>query len=71
MAVARSDTLNLLTARACDRAGPGSVLRDGGGLFLEVTPTGKKFWRFRYTRPNASQLPPAKRRNRLSIGEFP
>ena len=44
------------------------VLKDGGGLFLEVTPAGKKFWRFRYTRPNTSQLPPAKRRNRLSLG---
>ena len=43
MALVRSDTLNLLTARACDSAGPGTVLRDGGGLFLEVTPAGKKY----------------------------
>lgn len=69
--MARSDTLNLLSARACDVAVVGEVLKDGGGLFLEVTPAGKKFWRFRYTRPNTSQLPPAKRRNRLSLGEYP
>ena len=37
----------------------------------EVTLAGKKFWRFRYTRPNTSQLPPTKRRNRLSLGEYP
>lgn len=67
----RSRVLNLLTIRACDAAAPGQVLKDGGGLFLEVTPAGKKFWRFRYTRPNASQLAPAKRRNRLSLGEYP
>lgn len=69
--MARSDALNLLTARTCEAAVPGDVLRDGGGLFLEVTPAGKKFWRFRYTRPNSSQLPAAKRRNRLSLGEYP
>lgn len=40
-------------------------------FFLEVTPAGKQFWRFRYTRPNSSQLPAAKRRNRLSRGEYP
>ena len=69
--MARSDTLNLLSAKTCDAASAGEVLRDGGGLFLEVTLAGKKFWRFRYTRPNSSQLPAAKRRNRLSLGEYP
>ncbi|TDJ22342.1 MAG: DUF4102 domain-containing protein [Gammaproteobacteria bacterium] len=63
--------LNLLTARKCDAAQPGETLRDGGGLYLEVRQNGTKFWRFRYTRPNASQLPAAKRRNRISLGAYP
>lgn len=67
----RSETLNLLNARECERAPAGAVLRDGGGLYLEISASGKRYWRFRYTRPNASQLPAAKRRNRLSVGEFP
>lgn len=67
----RSDVLNLLSSRQCARAVAGEVLRDGGGLFLEVTSAGRKFWRFRYTRPHSAGLPPAKRRNRISLGEFP
>ena len=69
--MAGSETLNLLTARACAAAAPGKRLSDGGGLYLEVTLAGKKYWHFRYTRPNASQLAPAKRRNCLSLGAFP
>jgi len=69
--VGRSDSLNLLTSRQCAGAGAGDVLRDGGGLYLEVTPVGRKIWRFRYTRPNSAGLAPTKRRNRISLGEFP
>ena len=52
---------------------PGRVktLNDGGGLYLEVKGSGRKLWRFRYTRPNASELIPTKRRNRISLGEYP
>jgi len=67
----QSGVLNLLSARECARAGAGAVLRDGGGLYLEVSTAGRKFWRFRYTRPHSAGLPPAKRRNRISLGEFP
>jgi len=27
------------------------TLNDGGGLYLEVRDSGRKLWRFRYTRP--------------------
>jgi hypothetical protein len=69
--VGRSDSLNLLTSRQCAGAVAGDVLRDGGGLHLEVTPVGRKIWRFRYTRPNSAALSPGRRRNRISLGEFP
>jgi integrase len=40
-------------------------LRDGGGLFLEVTPTGARGWRFYYQRPVT------KKPNTISFGPFP
>jgi integrase len=40
-------------------------LRDGGGLFLEVTPTGARGWRFYYQRPIT------KKPNTISFGPFP
>jgi hypothetical protein len=43
-----------------------------GGDSVERHADGKlRRWRFRYTRPNASQLAPGKRRNRLSFGQCP
>ena len=39
------------------------TLNDGGGLQLEVKPTGSKLWRFRCTIDG--------KRTRLSIGEYP
>jgi len=39
-------------------------LADGGGMYLEVTPTGGKFWRMKYRRPNGKE-------NRLSFGGYP
>ncbi|QOT75436.1 DUF4102 domain-containing protein [Cupriavidus basilensis] len=36
----------------------------GGGLFLEVTPDGRKLWRFRYFRPSGNE-------NRLGFGVYP
>jgi hypothetical protein len=64
-------TLNLLHPKDCEHAKPGVVLRDGGGLYLEVTSSGRKYWRFRYTRPNSAALPSSKRRNRISFGQYP
>lgn len=40
------------------------MLQDGQGLYLEVRPTGSKFWRYRYW------LTPTKD-GRYSIGEYP
>lgn len=40
-----------LTAKACDNAKPlikSYKLADGGGLYLEVTPAGGKYWRWKY-----------------------
>lgn len=42
---------NLLSARKVETAKPQAKafsLKDGGSLFLHVTPTGNKLWRFRY-----------------------
>lgn len=41
------------------------TLFDGGGLFLLVTPTGGKLWRFKYPRPGGDT------RNTLSFGAYP
>jgi integrase len=39
-------------------------LADGGGMYLEVTPTGGKLWRMKYRRPDGKE-------NRLSFGGYP
>ena len=39
-------------------------LADGGGLNLEIAPTGSKIWRMRYRQKNGKA-------NRLSFGEYP
>jgi len=39
-------------------------LSDGGGLFLEITPTGGKLWRLKYFRPNGKE-------NKLHLGAYP
>src|SRR5690348_9915252 len=41
------------------------TLPDGRGMFLLVQPTGAKWWRFKYRRPDT------KKRNTLSLGTFP
>jgi integrase len=41
------------------------TLADGNGLYLEVSPNGKKFWRMAYRRPDS------KKNNRLSFGDYP
>ncbi len=38
-------------------------LYDTGGLFLEVMPTGKKFWRLRHSEDGA--------RRKLTLGQYP
>lgn len=55
-----------LTATAMRAAKPGAKplkLFDGGGLFLLVTPTGAKYWRFKYRIDNREKL--------LSLGVYP
>jgi|GEM_PF-6517618 len=40
-----------LTAKACDNAKPAAKaykMADGGGLYLEIMPTGAKYWRCKY-----------------------
>ncbi|MFZ6850078.1 tyrosine-type recombinase/integrase [Undibacterium sp. RuRC25W] len=41
------------------------TLADGNGLYLEITPAGKKSWRMAYRRPIT------KKNNRLSFGDYP
>ncbi|CAN5792640.1 tyrosine-type recombinase/integrase [soil metagenome] len=40
------------------------TLSDGEGMYLEVTPSGKKFWRMAYRQENGKT-------NRLTFGEYP
>jgi integrase len=39
-------------------------LADGGGMYLEVMPTGSKIWRLKYRRPGGEE-------NRLTFGTYP
>lgn len=57
-----------LTDIAIRRAKPRAKsykLADGGGLYLEVTPKGSKYWRYKYRRPKSGK------ENRLSLGVYP
>lgn len=57
-----------LTDIAIRRAKPRAKsykLADGGGLYLEVTPKGSKYWRYKYRRPVTGK------ENRLSLGVYP
>lgn len=57
---------HLLTARKVETAAPQArpySLKDGGSLFLHVTPQGGKLWRFRYRLGNAGQV--------FAIGRYP
>lgn len=59
---------NLLTHDQVKKAQPGSKLynlADGGGLVLLVHPSGGKWWRFWYRRPDT------RKRNTLSLGTYP
>ncbi len=40
-------------------------ITDGGGLYLEVTPRGSKYWRMKYRRPTD------KKEDRLAFGVYP
>ncbi|MBY0429343.1 MAG: integrase arm-type DNA-binding domain-containing protein [Alphaproteobacteria bacterium] len=58
-----------LTDSKCKNAlyqakGAGSMLFDGGGLYLHLMPTGAKIWRMKYYRPDG-------RPARLSFGSYP
>ncbi|KLU20254.1 integrase [Caballeronia mineralivorans PML1(12)] len=58
---------SLLRDLQCRAAKPRAAvyrLRDGGGLFLQVRPTGHKYWQFRYTKPNG-------RESSIQIGPYP
>lgn len=57
-----------LTARQVEAAKPQDKtykLSDGGGLYLEVTPRGSRYWRMKYRRPTD------KREDRLAFGVYP
>jgi len=49
--------------RAYNPNGEGNRLFDGGGLYLELRPSGAKFWRLKYRFAGREQL--------LSLGEYP
>ncbi|MER2520802.1 MAG: integrase arm-type DNA-binding domain-containing protein [Bdellovibrionales bacterium] len=57
-----------LTEKKCQSAkhteGGKNRLFDGGGLYLELMPTGSKIWRHKFTRPNGAE-------NRLTYGPYP
>jgi hypothetical protein len=58
---------SLLRDLQCRAAKPRATvyrLRDGGGLFLQVRPTGHKYWQFRYTKPDG-------RESSVQIGPYP
>jgi integrase len=58
---------SLLRDLQCRTAKPREAvyrLRDGGGLFLQVRPTGLKYWQFRYTKPDG-------RESSIQIGPYP
>lgn len=57
-----------LNARQIETAKPKEKtykLADGGGLYLEVTPRGSKYWRMKYRRPDE------KKEDRLAFGVWP
>ncbi len=57
-----------LNARQIDAAKPKEKiykLADGGGLYLEITPRGSKYWRMKYRRPTD------KKEDRLAFGVYP
>lgn len=58
-----------LTAPKCDahkyNPNGGNKLADGGGLYLEAMPTGRKSWRMKYYRPNGGN------EDRLVFGDYP
>ena len=61
------NTLNKLTDRQCKAAKPRDKtykLSDGGGLYLEVSQTGSKYWRMKYRRPSD------KKEDRLAFGVY-
>lgn len=57
-----------LTDLALKRAKPAEKtqrLFDGGGLYLEITPAGGRYWRMKYRRPVTGK------ENRLALGVYP
>lgn len=62
----RMATLNTLTDTAIRKAAPGEKPRkmaDGGGLYLELQPSGAKYWRLKYRFSGKEK--------RLSLGTYP
>ena len=57
-----------LTATEVKQAKPGQKVRrlaDGNGLFLEIKPSGAKWWRYRYRKPATGKD------TLLSLGKYP
>ncbi|VGM96511.1 Prophage CP4-57 integrase [uncultured Avibacterium sp.] len=56
---------NTQAEKAKFSAGGRNELNDGGGLFLQLTPTGSKIWRIRYDNPATGK------RTKLTLGNYP
>jgi hypothetical protein len=57
------DLLSDISAKKAQPQDKAYALRDGGGLWLVIEPTGKKWWKLRTTF--------AKKDNSFSLGEYP
>src|SRR5450830_1008942 len=53
-----------IQVRTAKPTGKTYTLADGGGMYLEVAPTGSKIWRMAYRQENRKQ-------NRLTFGPYP
>ena len=61
--VAQSKSLTALAARKAEPREKPYKLAAGGGLYLEVMPTGSKYWRWKYRYGNKEK--------RIALGVFP
>src|SRR5258707_653102 len=62
-ALAATDFLTEARLRSAKPKARPYKLRDGAGLYLLITPAGRKLWRFRYTRGGRESM--------VSLGTYP
>ena len=69
----KKKSLSDAALRAAKSAEKPYKIAAGGGLYLEVTPTGKKLWRWKYRYPARDESSGAVRwkENRFAIGAYP